>query len=350
MKIIALTICIFCQIVLPTFARDTVQPIRIAVKEFPPFVFKDLRGFSIDMARIICERHGLKPEFVYYNTVPAVLKAVQTGECDLNFSGTTITAGREKLVDFSHPFFDSGLIVAVKTTSENATLHFVLKILKVIGYSLLVFLVGLTVVAHAIWYLERNDDRARGFPVDYKKGIVDAYWWAIVTMTTVGYGDKFPKKVLGRIIASVWMIIGIIWFAAFTASLSSSLTINRIGLGEIKGLTDLNARRVAVIKGTTSEKFLRYHDVTVMVVETLDDLIRSLKAETVEAIVYDAPALMYIAKNDPEIKVVGEMFDVQKYGVAFPQGGNSPYKEIFNIAILEMQSSGEYHRIYNKWF
>jgi len=169
-------------------------------------------------------------------------------------------------------------------------------------------------------------------------------------MTTVGYGDKCPKRVIGRVIASIWMIIGIIWFAAFTATLSSSLTINRIGLGEIKGLTDLNTKRVAVIKGTTSENFMRYHDVTVMVVETLDDLIRSLKAETVEAVIYDAPALMYIAKKDPEIKVVGEMFDVQKYGVAFPQGGGSPYEEIFNIAILEMQGSGEYRRIYNKWF
>jgi len=90
--------------------------------------------------------------------------------------------------------------------------------------------------------------------------------------------------------------------------------------------------------------------VTVMVVDTLDDLILSLKAETVEAAVYDAPALMYIAKKDPEIKVVGEMFDVQNYGVVFPQGGGSPYKEIFNIAILEMKGSGEYRRIYNKWF
>lgn len=350
MKIITLSICIFCQVTLPAFAEDTVQSVRIAVKEFPPFVFKDPRGFSVDMARIICERHGLKPEFVYYNTVPAVLKAVANGECDFNFSGTTITAEREKLVDFSYPFFDSGLIVAVKTTSENATLNFILHILKVIGYSLLVFLIGLTVVAHAMWFLERNDNRARSFPVNYKKGIVDAYWWAIVTMTTVGYGDKTPKKVLGRAIAAVWMIIGIIWFAAFTASLSSSLTINRIGLGGIKGLTDLSAKKAAVIKGTTSENFMRYHDVTVMVVETLDDLIRSLKDETVEAVVYDAPALMYIAKTDPEIKVVGEMFDVQKYGVAFPQGGNSPYKEIFNIAILEMHDSGEYHRIYNKWF
>lgn len=206
MRIITLSICIFCQINFPAFAEDTVQSVRIAVKEFPPFVFKDPRGFSVDMARIICERHGLRPEFVYYNTVPAVLKAVATGECDFNFSGTTITADREKLVDFSYPFFDSGLIVAVKTTSENATLNFILHILKVIGYSLLVFLVGLTVVAHAMWFLEKNDNRARSFPVNYKEGIVDAYWWAIVTMTTVGYGDKTPKKVLGRAIAAVWMI------------------------------------------------------------------------------------------------------------------------------------------------
>lgn len=350
MKIIALTICIFWQIVLPTFAQDTVQPIRIAVIEFPPFVFKDLRGFSIDMARIICERHGLEPEFVFYNTVPAVLNAVETGECDLDFSGTTITAAREKLVDFSHAFFDSGLIVAVEATSENTILNFILKSLRVIGYSLLVFLFGLTVVAHAIWYLERNDEDDRSFPVAYRKGILDAYWWAIVTMTTVGYGDKCPKKFLGRVIASVWMIIGIIWFAAFIASLSSSLTINRIGIGEIKGLADLNDKKVAVIKGSTGENFMRYHNVTLMAVETLDDLIRSLKDETVEAAVYDAHALMYIAKEDSEIKVVGEMFDVQKYGAAFPQGGNSPYRETFNIAILEMQESGEYDRIYNKWF
>ena len=95
---------------------------------------------------------------------------------------------------------------------------------------------------------------------------------------------------------------------------------------------------------------MRYYDVTVMLVDTFDDLIRSLKAETVDAVVYDAPALMYIAKNDSTIKVVGEMFDEQKYGVAFPQGTQNRYKEIFNIAILEMQQSGEYQKIYNKWF
>ncbi len=347
---VALSIFILFQIGSLSFAQDTIQPIKIAVKEFQPFVFKDTRGFCIDMAKAICERNGLKPKFVFYETVQEVLKAVETGECDINFSGITITAKREKNLDFSHPFFDSGLIVAVKENPDNRWMSFALKILKVIGYSLLIFLIGLTVVAHAIWFLEKSDNDPKSFPTHYKRGILDAYWWAVVTMTTVGYGDKCPKKIIGRVIASVWMIIGIIWFAAFTATLTSSMTINQIGYGEIKGLNDLGDKSVSVIKGTTSENFMHYHDVTLMLAESFDDLVKSLKTGNVDAVVYDAPALMYIAKKDPSIKVVGKMFDEQRYGVVFPQGGQSPYKEMFNIAILEMQSSGEYQKIYNKWF
>ena len=65
MRITALAICIFLQIVAPAFSQDNIKPIRIAVKVFPPFVFKEAKGFSIDMAKVICERYGLKPEFFY---------------------------------------------------------------------------------------------------------------------------------------------------------------------------------------------------------------------------------------------------------------------------------------------
>ena len=353
MKKTALSLCILCvlfHLIPAARAQASLPPLRIAVKEFPPFIFKDQRGFCIDLARLICERIGLNPQFVYYETVAQVLNAVETGECDINFSGLTITAAREKRVDFSHPFFDSGLMVAIKEKPENKSLRFAVKIVKVVGYSLIIFLIGLTVVAHLIWFLEKSDNDPKSFSTDYKKGIPDAYWWAVVTMTTVGYGDKCPKQNLGRAIASFWMIIGIIWFAAFTATLTSSLTVDHMGHGEIAGLADLTDKRVAVIKGTTSQNFMHYHDVTIMLAETFDDLIAGLKSENVDAVVYDAPALMYIAKKDATIKVVGEMFDQQRYGVVFPQGKLTDYKERFNLAILELQQNGEYQKIFHKWF
>ncbi|WP_461137354.1 potassium channel family protein [Spirosoma terrae] len=44
----------------------------------------------------------------------------------------------------------------------------------------------------------------------------DALWWAFVTITTVGYGDRFPVTTLGRFIAAVLMIAGVGLFGTFT--------------------------------------------------------------------------------------------------------------------------------------
>lgn len=53
------------------------------------------------------------------------------------------------------------------------------------------------------------------------KSAEDAIWWAYVTITTVGYGDKFPVTMEGRIIAAVLMTAGVGLFGTFTAYVSS---------------------------------------------------------------------------------------------------------------------------------
>jgi len=49
----------------------------------------------------------------------------------------------------------------------------------------------------------------------------DALWWAYVTVTTVGYGDKYPVTTLGRIIAAALMTVGVGLFGTFTAWVAS---------------------------------------------------------------------------------------------------------------------------------
>lgn len=84
---------------------------------------------------------------------------------------------------------------------------------------------------------------------------LDALWWGITTMTTVGYGDVYPVTAEGRIAAAVLMVLGIGLYSAITATLASFLiagngsepsAANRIrDLGKLRdeGLIDEGAFR-----------------------------------------------------------------------------------------------------------
>ncbi|MDY6834364.1 MAG: potassium channel family protein [Chloroflexota bacterium] len=83
---------------------------------------------------------------------------------------------------------------------------------------LVVYGLGLIILAAtAITTVERNAEGAEivSFP--------DALWWAVVTITTVGYGDTVPVTHAGRAVAYVLMLGGIAFFSGLVANLSALL-------------------------------------------------------------------------------------------------------------------------------
>ncbi len=76
---------------------------------------------------------------------------------------------------------------------------------------------GVMVICSAGLYIAENSvNDAIGSPLD-------ALWWGVVTLTTVGYGDVYPVTPEGRIAASILMLLGIGLFGAITATITSYL-------------------------------------------------------------------------------------------------------------------------------
>jgi voltage-gated potassium channel len=65
------------------------------------------------------------------------------------------------------------------------------------------------------------EEAERSAPGTHIHNVADGLWWAVTTVTTVGYGDTFPVTPVGKGIAVLLMIMGIGLFGALAASLSS---------------------------------------------------------------------------------------------------------------------------------
>ena len=113
---------------------------------------------------------------------------MRSGRTDAALGAISITAEREAAFDFSFPMYDSGLQILTRPETPSVWAQLLELFSTTVLYLLLVLIVLLVVVGHIVWLVERrtNDD----FPHSYLAGVWEGIWWAIVTMTTIGYGDR----------------------------------------------------------------------------------------------------------------------------------------------------------------
>ena len=156
-----------------------------------------------------------------------MLDGVADGSLDVAVAALSITAEHEQICDFSHPYYVTGLGIAIAPRHKTPWLA-VLKRLFTLYY--LKIVVGLCVLLLAlgalIWWFEhkKNPEQFGGGTAAW---IGSGFWWSAVTMTTVGYGDKAPITFGGRAVAFIWMLLAIIIVSVLTATITSPLTVAR---------------------------------------------------------------------------------------------------------------------------
>ena len=344
-----ITVAIALLLSLSAAATAQDEPLRVATKPFPPLVTvqaDSFNGFSIEFWDAVARELGLDYEFYEVESVGDQIAAVQNGDADAAIAGITITEEREEVIDFSFPYFDSGLQIMV--TQEAASplqnaLRAVLapEMLQYLG----VFVLFILIIAHAIWLIERRANP--NFPREYGRGIAKALWWS--TVTAIGYDDDPPRSVSGRLLALAWMFAAIFLIASLTASLSAAATVRELR-SDIRGINDLQGQRVVTVENTTSSRHLQNAGISFFGVDSIEAAFERLEAGRADAVVYDAPVLRDYIKTSgsTEFGLAGSVFAPERYGIALPEG--SPHREAINRAILKLQEDGTYSRLYDRWF
>ena len=290
-------------------------------------------GISIDLWAHIADKLGVKYRLVEEPSVQDLIASTDRGDYDISVAAITITAERERTIDFSQPFYGTGLGIAVPVRTASVWRE-IMRTMTSFGFLQAVgALIGISLlVGTLIWLFERrhNDDFGGGAA----KGLGASIWWSAEAMTQASTGHRGPKTLAGRMLAIIWMVASIIAIAVFTASVTSALTTREMR-GLVQSVDDLPGVRVGAVGGSATIGYLDSERIKHRDFANAQDGLRALELGTMDAFVYDKPLLAWLAARQfpASVEVLDVVFDPQSYGMAMPTG--SRYRKAVDVAILE---------------
>ena len=132
--------------------------------------------------------------------------------------------------------------------------------MKIVLNFLIIFVSVIIIGATAIYIVEMQVDSQINSPLD-------AVWWTVATITTVGYGDVVPETTLGRIIGIVYMLFGVTMMA---------VTISIVGTKIYKGRFEQD-EAVSVNQKTILDTIKKLQDNQKEINQSLKEIKESLK-------------------------------------------------------------------------
>ena len=309
----------------------------VGTKEAPPFAMKNPEGIwtgiSISLWHKIATELDIQFTFKEMD-LRSLLDGVANGSLDVAIAALTVTKEREQLFDFSHPYYVTGLGIAVDLKNKSPWLAVLKRFFSAKFLGIVVSLIFLLLaLSFLIWWFEHKRNPQQ-FGSSLSEGIRSGFWWSVVTMTTVGYGDKSPITSGGRVVAIIWMLVAVIIVSSLTAVITSTMTVSELE-SPIHGPKDLPGVIVGTVAHTTSEAHLRGRRIAFSSFETATEGLGSLNEGRIGAFVYDEPILRYLVNEDFKggLAVLDNTFERQYYGIALPR--SSPLRESINYVLLE---------------
>nr|XP_022293547.1 glutamate receptor ionotropic, kainate 2-like [Crassostrea virginica]XP_022293548.1 glutamate receptor ionotropic, kainate 2-like [Crassostrea virginica] len=354
-----------------------------------PYVFQQIdehgivtyEGFCIDLLNEISSQLGFKyeirvsPKNEYGNCndegeCNGMVKELVERRADLAVAGMTITYERERVIDFTKPFWNIGITILFrKPKPEPPELFSFLSPLdtQVWIYVIAVYLCVsfmMFVIARFTPYewcnphpCDPNTD-----VVENQFSVLNSLWFTIGAFMQQGC-EIAPRAVSTRMVAGVWWFFTLIIISSYTANLAAFLTIEKM-VSPIQGAEDL-AKQTDIKYGTLGSgstkafferskfptyqrmwSFMKSATPSVFVSGNKEGEGRVLKGDY--AYFAESSTIEYMVERNCELMQVGQWLDSKGYGIALPQ--DSPYRDKISSIILKLQEDQTIQKFYNTWW
>ncbi|KAL4318691.1 hypothetical protein GQ457_18G024090 [Hibiscus cannabinus] len=343
------------------------QPLRIAVPNrvgYKEFASKDnsprgVKGYCIDVfeAAIKLLPYAVPRTYMLFGdgtrnpSYNDLVYQVFQNKYDAAVGDVTIVTNRTKIVDFTQPYMESGLVVVAPIKEVKSTPWSFLKpFTKEMWFVTAAFFLF---VGAVVWILEhRMNHEFRGPP---RQQLITIFWFSFSTMFFSHRENTVST--LGRLVLIIWLFVVLIINSSYTASLTSILTVQQLTSG-IQGIDSLisSSELIGVQDGSFAYNYLvdelNIARSRIVQLKNPEAYLKALnlgpKAGGVAAIVDELPYIeLFLSSTKCLYRTVGQEFTKSGWGFAFQR--DSPLAVDLSTAILQLSENGYLQNIRNKW-
>jgi polar amino acid transport system substrate-binding protein len=325
---------------------DRVQTLRVAAYDAAPYAARDANGLfwgaSVDLWRRVAEDRHWTYDMTLVASMEELIDGVAAGRFDVAIGAITITPDRLAQVGFSYPSHRSGVSVAMARRSGLAAILARYGAVASHLGALIALMLGLLCVTGVlVWLFERRGHKGQASETSIGT-VLEGLYWAVVTMTTVGYGDKTPRTHSGRAVAVAWMMGSLVLISLLSTSLVAQLTADQIDDAQPVTLYDLAGLRLAAAANSSGAEFLAESGLAFHGYPNLDTALAALATHRADAVVNSVGALEWavVSGYRATVQIRAGLLASSLMGFAVPPG--SPLLVPLNESLVRTTSGADW--------